>query len=80
MDVGYIAASLFPTTLIRVHEFGKTLPPRMLVNGDKAPFISDFTELQNNVLFGLNLLHELDNATGKNLMRNTLKKISITLH
>ncbi|XP_036174038.1 protein LEG1 homolog isoform X1 [Myotis myotis] len=62
--VRYIAAAKFPTTLIRTHEFQKCLPPQMLVNGDKAPYISDFTKLQNIVLLGLNILHDVDNATG----------------
>ncbi|KAM7135419.1 protein LEG1 homolog [Molossus nigricans] len=62
--VKYLAASLFPTTLVRIHEFQKGLPPRLLVDGDKAPFISDFTKLQNEVLLGLNLIRDVDNATG----------------
>ncbi|XP_042637691.1 protein LEG1 homolog [Orycteropus afer afer] len=64
LAVEYIAASNFPTTLIRIHEFQKGLPPRMLVTGDKAPFISDFTFFQNIVLFSLNSLYEVANATG----------------
>ncbi|KAM5286464.1 protein LEG1 homolog [Hipposideros larvatus] len=62
--VGYIAVVSLPTNLTLTHDFQKSLPPRMLVNGDRAPVISDFTELQNAVLFGLNLLHEVDNSTG----------------
>nr|KAF6362610.1 liver enriched gene 1-like protein [Pipistrellus kuhlii] len=62
--VGYIAAARFPTTMIKTYEFQKSLPPRMLVNGDRAPNIHDFTELQNIVLLGLNILHEADNDTG----------------
>ncbi|XP_032958931.1 protein LEG1 homolog [Rhinolophus ferrumequinum] len=62
--VKYIAVVRFPTNLTLTHEFQKCLPPRMLVNGDRAPFVSDFTELQNGVLFGLNLLYEVDNSTG----------------
>ncbi|KAJ8797407.1 hypothetical protein J1605_017635 [Eschrichtius robustus] len=61
----YLAAACFPTTFIRISEFQKGLPPRVLVDGDKAPFISDFTDFQNTVLLGLNLLHEVDNATGR---------------
>ncbi|XP_066227882.1 protein LEG1 homolog [Saccopteryx leptura] len=62
--VRYIAAFRFPTTFIRTLKFQQSLPPRMLVNGDRAPYISDFTELQNAVLVGLNLLRNLDNDTG----------------
>ncbi|KAG8510873.1 Protein LEG1, partial [Galemys pyrenaicus] len=59
----YLAEMQLPTTLIRVHEFQQGLPPRMLVSGDQAPFISDFTNLQNTVLFGLDLLSKVDSAT-----------------
>ncbi|VTJ79516.1 Hypothetical predicted protein, partial [Marmota monax] len=55
--VDYLAPSLFPTTLDRVCEFQKGLPPRTLVSGDPAHFISDFTDLQNKVLLGLKFLH-----------------------
>ncbi|XP_006834792.1 PREDICTED: UPF0762 protein C6orf58 homolog [Chrysochloris asiatica] len=74
--VDYIAALRFPTTLIKTHDFQKGLPPRMLVTGDVAPFISDFTKFQNTVLFSLNSLRELHESTGglslilwKNLMK-----------
>nr|XP_036850959.1 protein LEG1 homolog [Manis javanica] len=62
--VKYLGASLFPTTLIRVHEFQKGLPSRMFVNGDRGPFISDFTNFQNTVLLSLNLLYKVDNSIG----------------
>ncbi|CAK7301622.1 Protein LEG1 homolog [Vulpes lagopus] len=62
--VDYLAASLFPTTLVRTHEFQEGLPPRMLVNGDRAPFISDFTEFQNTVLLLLSFLSQVDNFPG----------------
>lgn len=79
MSVKYIGAIEFPTTLIKTHEFQKVLPQRMLVDGDKAPFINDFTELQNMVLLGLKVVYEVDYYTGKELMKNTLKKINNTL-
>ena len=63
----YIAAANFPTIFSTVSVFQKALPPRVLVNGDSAPFISDFTDTQNIVLLGLNLLGEGDRATGKGL-------------
>ncbi|XP_052502049.1 protein LEG1 homolog [Budorcas taxicolor] len=59
----YLAAASFPTIFSTVSEFQKALPPRVLVDGDRAPFISDFTGLQNIVLLGLNLLHEVDSVT-----------------
>ncbi|XP_039738175.1 protein LEG1 homolog [Pteropus medius] len=64
VNVKYIAAIEFPTTLIRTHDFQKVLPQRMLVDGDTAPFISDFTELQNMVLLGIKLIYEVDKYTG----------------
>nr|KAF6504165.1 liver enriched gene 1-like protein [Rousettus aegyptiacus] len=64
VSVKYIGAIEFPTTLIKTHEFQKVLPQRMLVDGDKAPFINDFTELQNMVLLGLKVVYEVDYYTG----------------
>ncbi|XP_012516244.1 PREDICTED: protein LEG1 homolog [Propithecus coquereli] len=58
--VGYIGASLFPTTLTATYNFQKGLPPRVLVNTDVVPFISDFTAFQNIVLFILNMLDNAD--------------------
>ncbi|KAF0878381.1 LEG1H protein, partial [Crocuta crocuta] len=75
--VKYLAASLFPTTLIRTNEFQKGLPPRVLVNGDRAPFISDFTDFQNTVLLVLNLLSRMNNSSGKGLINKNLKKTHI---
>lgn len=63
----YLAAASFPTIFSTVSEFQQALPPRVLVDGDKAPFISNFTDLQNILLLGLNLLHKVDSATGKGL-------------
>ncbi|XP_012591996.1 protein LEG1 homolog [Microcebus murinus] len=60
----YLAPTLFPTTLIRVYEFQKGMPPRILVNGDRPHFISDFTNFQNIVLLALNVLHKVHKYTG----------------
>ncbi|XP_066103892.1 protein LEG1 homolog [Saccopteryx bilineata] len=62
--VDYLAPSLFPTTLIRTSEFQKGLPTRMLLSGDQAPFINDFTGFQNSVLLALNILHKVHKYTG----------------
>ncbi|XP_027803199.2 protein LEG1 homolog [Marmota flaviventris] len=62
--VDYLAPLLFPTTLDRVCEFQKGLPPRTLVSGDPAHFISDFTDLQNKVLLGLKFLHIMHKYSG----------------
>ncbi|XP_077018966.1 protein LEG1 homolog isoform X2 [Tamandua tetradactyla] len=71
----YFAASLFPTTLTRVHKFQKGLPPRLLVTGDVAPFISDFTDFQNTVLFYLNYLFEVDESTGRTLCQGCCNRL-----
>ncbi|XP_054554136.1 protein LEG1 homolog [Talpa occidentalis] len=62
--VDYLAPPLFPSTLMRTHEFQKGLPTRMLVSGDKGHFIRDFTNLQNIVLFALSFLHKVHKYTG----------------
>nr|XP_002714767.2 protein LEG1 homolog [Oryctolagus cuniculus] len=64
LTVEYLAASHFPTTLIRVHKAQQGLPPRILVDTDVAPFISDFTPLQNIVLSALKILCSVDKLTG----------------
>ncbi|XP_025239128.1 protein LEG1 homolog [Theropithecus gelada] len=64
LAVDYLAAVLFPTTLIRTSKFQKGLPPRILLNTDVAPFISDFTPFQNVVLFILNVLGNVEKSTG----------------
>jgi len=43
----YLAAASFPTIFSTVSEFQQALPPRVLVDGDKAPFISDFTDREH---------------------------------
>lgn len=78
LAVDYLAAVRFPTTLIRTSKFQKGLPPRILLNTDVAPFISDFTAFQNVVLFILNVLGNVDKSTGKTLKR-ILLKINIML-
>ncbi|XP_040821392.1 protein LEG1 homolog [Ochotona curzoniae] len=62
--VEYLAASRFPTTMIRVHEAQKGLPPRILLDTDVAPFISDFTSLQNTLLSGVNIVSSTHKLTG----------------
>ncbi|XP_016060360.1 PREDICTED: protein LEG1 homolog [Miniopterus natalensis] len=62
--VDYLAPPLFPSTLIRTHNFLKGLPTRVLLSGDRVPFISDFTAFQKSVLLALNLLHKVHVYTG----------------
>ncbi|XP_037003804.2 protein LEG1 homolog [Artibeus jamaicensis] len=64
VDVDYISALRLPTTLTRIYELQKSMPPRMLVNGDKVPFISDFSQRQNVFLFILSLVRDVNNWTG----------------
>ncbi|XP_077874706.1 protein LEG1 homolog [Ictidomys tridecemlineatus] len=63
-SVEYIGAARIPTTLIRVYESQKGLPPRVLSKKDTAPGISDFTALQNTVLSGLSVLGTVNKLTG----------------
>ncbi|XP_076783533.1 protein LEG1 homolog [Arvicanthis niloticus] len=62
--IHYLTAARLPTTLSRSHRFQSCLPPRILVDSDIAPFISDFTPLQNNVLIVLKLLGYTDRLSG----------------
>ncbi|XP_067558994.1 protein LEG1 homolog [Pseudorca crassidens] len=63
--VDYLAPPLFPSALIRTYGLQKGLPTQMLVSGNNAPFISDFTGFQNTVLLGVNFLHKVYKYTGK---------------
>nr|XP_004651279.1 protein LEG1 homolog [Jaculus jaculus] len=62
--VNYLAAAQLPTTLTRSHSLQKGLASRMLLSTDKAPFIADFTPLQNSVLVALSSLGDTDRLTG----------------
>ncbi|XP_004846174.1 protein LEG1 homolog [Heterocephalus glaber] len=64
ITVNYLAASQFPTTLIRAYTFQKGLPPRILNSTDIAPFISNFTELQNIIVVALNIIGDMNRVTG----------------
>lgn len=67
--VNYLAAARLPTTQNRTYSFQRGLPPRVLVDTDIAPFIPDFTPLQNEVLVSLKLLGDTDRNSGKNFKR-----------
>ncbi|MCQ8064056.1 Leg1-related protein, partial [Salmonella enterica] len=75
--VEYLGSLRFPTTLIRTHEFQEGLPPRVLVDGDKVPFIRDFTDFQNTFLLGLNVLYNVDHTSGSSSL--TLWKILMAI-
>lgn len=63
--VEYLTALRFPTTLMKVSEFVKGMPQRILVDEDTAFFIRDFTTFQNIVLHVLSFLHKMHEYTGK---------------
>lgn len=75
--VEYLAAAYYPTTLIRTHDFQSSLPPRILLDTDIAPFIADFTTTQNIVLLSLTVLGATDKLTGKKFLKNTRKKSAL---
>ncbi|XP_055982343.1 protein LEG1 homolog [Sorex fumeus] len=64
VSVDYFASLHLHTTLIRIHEFQRGLPSRILVNEDKIPFIKDFSDFQNIFLLGLDTLYKVDSASG----------------
>ncbi|XP_032071221.1 protein LEG1 homolog [Thamnophis elegans] len=66
--VHFIAATHFPTNFNVTNNFQTGLPPRILLEGDKVPFIGDFTPLQNKVLFLLESLHTTNKNTGNMLL------------
>ncbi|XP_004630363.1 protein LEG1 homolog [Octodon degus] len=77
VSVNYLAASRVPTTLIRTYNFQKGLPPRVLTSADVAPFISNFTGLQNFVLVALDVIGDLHRYTGS-LTLNIWKILMMT--
>ncbi|XP_063151657.1 protein LEG1 homolog [Candoia aspera] len=66
--VYFLAAAHFPTNLNVTNHFQTGLPPRILLERDKIPFIGDFTPLQNKVLFLLEILHTTNKNTGNVLL------------
>ncbi|XP_068087607.1 protein LEG1 homolog isoform X2 [Hyperolius riggenbachi] len=67
--VEFIAATHFPTDFQSTNEFQIFLPHRKLVDGDKAPYIADFTEQENRVLSTLNLINKTNSYSGGLLLR-----------
>ncbi|NXR82840.1 LEG1H protein, partial [Pycnonotus jocosus] len=62
--VDFIAATHFSTDFLTTNNFQVFLPPRMLVDGDVPPSISDFSREQNKVLLTLRALHKANKSTG----------------
>nr|XP_034966474.1 protein LEG1 homolog [Zootoca vivipara] len=66
--VDFIAATHFHTDQATTNRLQSGLPPRMLLEEDKAPFIADFTPEQNKVLFLLGALRRSNEKTGNLLL------------
>ncbi|XP_067402608.1 protein LEG1 homolog [Emydura macquarii macquarii] len=66
--VDFIAATHFSSDLRNINRFQAFLPQRMLSEGDKAPFISDFSPQQNKILLSLCALHKTNKLTGGTLL------------
>ncbi|XP_075056760.1 protein LEG1 homolog [Mixophyes fleayi] len=67
--VEFIAATDFPTDFQSTNEFQTFLPHRMLVDGDVAPYISDFSKQENMVLLSLHSIKNVNTLTGGLLLR-----------
>uniref|UniRef100_A0A8D2L5Q6 Chromosome 6 open reading frame 58 n=1 Tax=Varanus komodoensis TaxID=61221 RepID=A0A8D2L5Q6_VARKO len=63
--VHFIAATRFPTDQNTTNHFQTGLPPRMLQEGDKAPFIPDFTPVQNRMVYMIETLHKANEKSGR---------------
>ncbi|XP_027736346.1 protein LEG1 homolog [Empidonax traillii] len=74
--VDFLGATYFHTDLPTVNKFQAFLPPRILVEGDVLPFISDFSPQQNEVLVSLKALHEANKLTGGLLLKVWQKAMS----
>ncbi|KFQ93685.1 UPF0762 protein C6orf58, partial [Nipponia nippon] len=74
--VDFIAATHFSTDLQTTNNFQAFLPPRMLVEGDVLPSISDFSPQQNRVLLSLRVLHKANQLTGGLLLKLWQKAMS----
>ncbi|XP_053240026.1 protein LEG1 homolog [Podarcis raffonei] len=66
--VDFIAATHFHTDQETTNRLQTGLPPRMLLEGEKAPFIADFTPEQNKVLFLFGALSRTNEKTGNLLL------------
>ena len=55
LSVEFIAATHFQTNLNDTCQQQSSLPPRILKNGDIAPFIKDLTGAQNRVILAINM-------------------------
>ncbi|OCT80174.1 hypothetical protein XELAEV_18026989mg [Xenopus laevis] len=67
--VEFIAATHFLTDFKNTNTYQIYLPHRMLIQGDNAPYIDDFSEGENRVLSSLQRIHKLNRFTGGSLLR-----------
>ncbi|NXM36917.1 LEG1H protein, partial [Oxyruncus cristatus] len=74
--VDFLAATHFHTDLPTTNKFQVFLPPRMLVEGDVLPSISDFSPQQNKVLVSLRDLHKANKISGGLLLKLWQKSMS----
>ncbi|NWS22310.1 LEG1H protein, partial [Pachyramphus minor] len=74
--VDFLGATHFHTDLPNTNKFQAFLPPRMLVEGDALPSISDFSPQQNKVLVSLRALHKANKLTGGLLLKSWQKAMS----
>ncbi|XP_064411286.1 protein LEG1 homolog [Latimeria chalumnae] len=61
--VEFIAATHFPTNFKETNQFQSFLPQRMLVEGDKAPYIPDMSAGENRVLLVLDWINKGNKIT-----------------
>ena len=61
--VDFIAATYFPCDMPTTDVLQRLLPPRVIQDEDKVPFISDFSRLQNRAVLFIDGLDALNTAT-----------------
>lgn len=70
--VDFIGATRFSTDQGNTNHFQTGLPPRMLWEGDIAPFIGDLTAVQNKVVVLLSVLHKTNDMMGMSFSQHTI--------
>ncbi|XP_066478833.1 protein LEG1 homolog [Tiliqua scincoides] len=62
--VKYVAPTRFPTDQCQTNHLQAGLPPRILLKGDNAPFIGDFTFVQNKALVVFSCIRKTNEISG----------------
>ena len=78
ISVDFIAATHFQTNLNDTCQQQSSLPPRILKNGDIAPFIKDLTGAQNRVILAINVFRTA-NSVSKGWLLNVWRKAMCSL-